>query len=300
MKKTFLAAVAIMLPFTVSASDLPGKKAAPAPVTTKSAPSFDAFLGGAAGYHYLDCSDCGGISGINGYAVSLRGTFEAPITNQFGFQGDVTLDSVAFPANSLGSNPSFNVTGKSAAVHAFWRDSSVGLIGIIGQKADYTLTDGVLGQTYESYLSANYLGLEGQYFINNVTLYGQVAYLSTSIYGEDIDGYSTNGQIRYFPSRDVKLTLKGNYSEVSNSLGNLSFASIGVRGETRLPNMPVSLFADATYQSLSASVGCNSCITDTKLLVGLNFNFTDQSLFERDRAGASLDPFEGVSALIGL
>lgn len=294
MNKMILATLALLMPLAAQASDLPVKKAVPSePVATKATSSLDAFLSGAYGYNNWEASGC---CNFEDYTVSLRGTFEVPITNQFRFQGDATLDSSEFP-NSLLWDSAANWTTKSGTIHAFWRDPSVGLIGLIGQRSDYSVTDGVLGQKFYSSISTNYIGVEAQYFFNNVTLYGQVSYLNLEYpcKGQcNANGYAANAQIRYFPTNDIKLTLKGNYSEVTDSISNgtTSFQLIGARGEYRFPNVPVSVFADATYQSVSASGGCSSCITQTKALVGLNFYLSDKSLLERDRSGASLDPFE--------
>jgi hypothetical protein len=98
----------------------------------------DAFGGGFGSF------DKGAVAGVNGSVT-------VPLGFRFGAQMDGTVASEA---------------GKfygSVADHVFWRDPTVGLIGLYGKASDYNGLGGVrMGQG----------GLEGEYYLSQVTLRG--------------------------------------------------------------------------------------------------------------------------------
>jgi hypothetical protein len=128
------------------AADLPSPAPPPAPslpVLALPAVSgfnakLDAFGGG------FDSFDKGAVAGVNGSVA-------VPLGFRFGAQADGPVASEA---------------GKfygSVADHVFWRDPSVGLIGLYGKASEYNGLGGVrMGQG----------GLEGEYYLSQVTFRG--------------------------------------------------------------------------------------------------------------------------------
>jgi hypothetical protein len=97
---------------------------------------FDAYFSAAIGYGWspLDVNGLPISIDNEGTQARLRATFEAPIAQGYGFQGDAVLgrDWSTLTVSFLGASFSTDDprTTATLAAHAFWRDPSVGLIGI--------------------------------------------------------------------------------------------------------------------------------------------------------------------------
>lgn len=132
-----------------------------------------------------------------------------------------------------------------------------------------------------------------------MTLYGQVAYqnLSAGSLNENAGGFALAGQVRYFATPNLMLALKGGYSALnfdgSASGYDHNAWTFGAKAEYRLAASPISLFAEADYRrGLFRSFRDE---TDQRFMVGAKWNFGSQTLFQRDRSGASLDPFRSLA-----
>ena len=279
-----------------------------APMPAYATPLFDAYFNVAAGYGWNSFDVTGAPISIdnNGLAVRGRATFEAAVTDRLGAQVDGVLGYDANALSSGGTSIDDPTTTATLASHFFWRDPNVGLIGAIGQYTHQTtrLDESVFGLDIDG---DNYFaGLEGQYFLNNVTLYAQAAYHSKTlgIEGEAIDGdgFTLAGQARYFVMPDWSVTAKGSYDTVdydvpvSSATLKESNWSVGLRSDYRFAATPVSIFGELTYGENTFKVtGIGSAsITekDTRAMVGIQYNLGTRTLQERDRAGGSLDPFD--------
>lgn len=308
MCKSLPFAVALV---TVASAALAGPPASPvtaAALPVYAAPLFDAYFNVAAGYGWNSFDVTGAPISIdnNGLAVRGRATFEAAVTDRLGAQVDGVLGYDANALSSGGTSIDDPTTTATLASHFFWRDPNVGLIGAIGQYTHQTtrLDESVFGLDIDG---DNYFaGLEGQYFLNNVTLYAQAAYHSKTlgIEGEAIDGdgFTLAGQARYFVMPDWSVTAKGSYDTVdydvpvSSATLKESNWSVGLRSDYRFAATPVSIFGELTYGENTFKVtGIGSAsITekDTRAMVGIQYNLGTRTLQERDRAGGSLDPFD--------
>lgn len=297
MKKILLSATALTaLSVSALAADLPARGA---PVMQPvGVSSFDAFGSLAAGYNWGAISAPGVTLNTDGLNLGARATFAAPISGNFGFQADGQYERSAYTLQNLNLTKN---TGDLAG-HVFWRDSSVGLLGVIAQAST---TETSLGFVSDR---RYFLGAEGQYFINNVTLYGQIAYENVNFgfpalsgNGVSGDGLIVAGQLRYFVSANLMLALKGSYETVSTSdLGNdLRHTGwlIGAKTEYRLNDSPISAFAEIDYRGGKFNVA-DVKDHETRLMVGAKFNFGSKTLFERDRSGASLDPLRSLKAVV--
>ena len=198
--------------------------AAPPTPPAYAAPLFDAYFNIAVGHGWNSFDGSGLPISIDnsGFAVSGRATFEAAISDRFGAQVDGVLGYDANALKAGGASFDDPATIATLAGHAFWRDPNVGLIGAIGQytsqatKVDEsTFTLSVDDTNY-------YAGVEGQYFLNNVTLYAQAAYhgktvgIATTSF--DGDGFTLAGQVRYFVMPDWSIAAKGSFDSVSFDL----------------------------------------------------------------------------------
>jgi len=194
----------------------------------------------------------------------------------------------------------------------FWRDPSVGLIGAIGQYTTQRSHVDTGGGTIDFGADDYYAGLEGQYFFNNITLYAQAAYDSrtfSSVGSIDGDGFILAGQVRYFAMPDWSIAAKGSYGVIdydtsaffgAGSLKNTSW-SAGLRSDYRLASMPVNVFAELSYgenKTTGTALFADISEKSTRAMIGFQYSFGSKTLQERDRAGASLDPFETHTAAV--
>ncbi len=317
MKKLVIAAVLASAPFAAQAADMPSKakKAAPvAHVTEASVLNFDGFVGGEIGYqstsHGFDYGagnqDMGNDKGLN---LNVHGSFETMLSSQYGLQMDAALNRTTHDFGTIqGQDLNYSTMVPTIAGHVFWRDSSKGLVGVFAQS---TTTDNLLIGTVAT--GYTYAGVEGQYFMNGFTAYGQVAYLSASIPGASLvgdvkgDGYALAAQLRYFVDPNLMIALRGSYTQASYQYAGVTLADnstsvVGLRAEYRLPNNPASLYADVSYNmnkiDASSSEGVKLSMDDARVMFGLNLNLGGKSLLERDRSGASLSTIDAPTTAV--
>jgi hypothetical protein len=278
-----------------SAADL---RHAPAPVPAIAPVSvFDAYVAVAAGYSW---SDNNLINGDNdGARLQGRGSFSYAFAPRFGFQGDGVFGHDWAKYKDIGlEDPTTDAT---LAAHLFWRDPQLGALGLMAQYTSLkTRLD--FGRGSYAFDTDNYLlGIEGQYFFGNASLYGQLAYhyADTAFFGDSLDGdgLAAVGQLRYFATPDWLIALKGGYDrvELSGDGETLTVKSwlFGARTEYRLANSPFSLFGEVTYSNTNYDFGgFDDKDRETRAMIGFKFNFGAPSLLDRDRAGAAFDPIE--------
>lgn len=318
MKKIAISAALILAPVLAQASDLPSKTSAPK-LTPKQTASFDGYIGGDIGYQTTDHSFTvpslfSNSAEVSGMTYGAHGAFSTMLSGPYGLQIDADLRRTEHDfsdAGCVGSYCTIKSMSPSLAAHLFWRDSSKGLIGAFVQYTSASkLIENFAGTEH------TYIGLEGQYFMNNMTIYGQIAYVSAGITSEslpaDADGYIIAGQLRYFADPNLMLALKASYTATSWSaygydLSDNTTSSIGARIEYRLTNAPISVYGDATYNVSDISYKdappfgeFDYGMDETRFLIGVNFNFGGASLLERDRSGASLNIIEAPHSPIGI
>ena len=108
-------------------------------------------------------------------------------------------------------------------------------------------------------------------------------------------------QLRYFVTPNAMLALKGGYESLRTDVINshhlkLNAWSVGLRGEYRFDQMPISAFADLDYRKGELNVGSRK-ETETRAMLGLKYSFGSKTLIDRDRNGASLDPVRSLKAI---
>ena len=172
--------------------------------------------------------------------------------------------------------------------HLSWHMGDSGLIGIL---AGY----GFGSPTDEETWRGGIVGIEGQAYFNQFTLYGQAALLGIGEDDED-EGFDDSAFLlravaRYFVHEDFKLEGEVAYIRGDNVIDDDDDGKgweWGVMAQMRLFDLPV-------YGSLAYRAGDWDATTEgddantQSVMVGLTFLFGSQSLMENDRAGAGLD-----------
>ena len=288
------------------AADLPSKKPAPAPVVSS---GIDAYASFAAGYNFGNMSIGGIGTDANGLNLAGRATFAAPISGGFGFQADGNFERSVNNKilAGMGSDADLVRNTGDVAGHLYMRNST-GLVGVIGQASVSEINLGILSDR------RYYGGLEAQYYLGNVTLYGQAAYQNANFgtfdfgggggIGLGAQGANLMGQVRYFMTPNAMLALKGAYETIeTDSMDGVTLRHnswlVGLRGEYRFDQSPISAFADIDYRSGEFNTA-GSKEHETRAMLGLKYNFGSKTLLDRDRNGASLDPVRSLKAILPL
>jgi len=306
MCKSLPYAVALV---TVASVALAGPPVAAAPVPAYAAPLFDAYFNVAAGYNWA--SNTGLPFSLDNRGAALRGraTFETALAERFGAQFDGVLGHEWNSFKGFDTPTDGPTATATLAAHLFWRDPNVGLIGAIGQYTRHD-TDIDTGSSKFSFTDENtFAGLEGQYFLGNVTLYAQAAYRSGTFTepGVNVDGegLALAGQARYFITADWLVAAKASYDQMTydppfTGASDLKIDSwtAGLRSEYRLAAMPISFFGELTYgEKTYRQYGSETGEKSTRAMVGIQYNLGAGTLLERDRAGGSLDPFDNYFSI---
>jgi hypothetical protein len=225
--------------------------------------------------------------------------------------GDSSADAVLTGAASLGSrfDPEWSVqidlfgeqvtTGSDTDQYASMQGIGghftyrIGNDGAIGVFAGY----GSGNPTDEETWAGAWYGLEGQLFLDNITLYGQASLLDISDHGGEGEGfddsaYMLRGVGRYFFTKDCKLELDVAYLEgdgvIDTDDDDGNAWEWGASVQMRIAESP--LYGTLGYRGGdydSTTEGENGEIHMVTL--GLTYLLGTQNLMENDRNGMSLD-----------
>ena len=304
MCKSLPYAVALVTVASAALAGPPAPLVNTAPVPAYAAPLFDAYFNVAAGYNWASNSGLPFSLDNRGAALRGRATFEMALAERFGAQIDGVLGHEWNSFKGFGTPTDGPTATATLAAHLFWRDPNVGLIGAIGQYTHHVM-DIDSGSSKFSFTDENtFAGLEGQYFLGNVTLYAQAAYRSGTFTEPgatvDGDGLALAGQARYFIAPNWLVAAKASYDRMTydppfTGASDLEIEgwTAGLRSEYRLAAMPVSFFGELTYgEKTYRQFGAETGEKATRAMVGIQYNLGTGTLLERDRAGGSLDPFD--------
>lgn len=235
-----------------------------------------------------------GSADLEGYQV--RGSVSASynFTPVLGVQGDVV---VRFDT-SESEGTELNVTGLDGALHAFYRDPSRFLLGGFVQIGRDNLE---IEGGPETSADRSYLGVEGQVFLDQFTVYGQLGLQNMSPeYSEaDAEGWFVTAELRYFLTPDFKIEAHAGRSELNTDFGanlQIETVNVGFGAEYKFADLPFSVFGQYDFTTSSINAVPDSSVDSHRVLVGLKFNMGEQTLQDRDRSGASLKPFD-INAL---
>jgi hypothetical protein len=248
-------------------------------------------------------SDTTGQFTIGGGILGYESTQSGADTNDLVINGSASVGVKLAPAWSA----QFDVAGEQVAAghdidedqyhtsqavggHLTWRKPGTGTVGIFTGFGSSSNTDHDV--TYGSWI-----GLEGQLFFNDVTIYGQAALLNISDGNNDglVDSASmVRGVGRYFFSKDMKVEVELARIEADDIFGGGEGSGDGeatewaVSLQGRLADAPI--YGTVAYRGGEYEEGGEGEQADlNSLIVGITFMFGTESLKQNDRDGTSLD-----------
>ncbi len=295
------------------------KKASNPGISIKSSQTgvVDAFISGDIGrtrskLNYFDSYN----NTVNDSSYNLRGSFAYQDPSKLGVQFDALYSQDNIKNSKL--------TTIDLAGHGFYRNDKF-LLGFFGQYKQPKLRNkDISADAYSSVFSSDqvFFGGEAQGYFGDFTLTGQLArqeFINQPSY-TDVSGniLFKHGNVatlkaNYFLNDNWKVTAGYSYNSVdmkydyglnnSNDTHKFSLST-----EYRLAKYPISFYGDFIHNKFNFSYPCSSDCTNISsnlktdaLFVGIKYNFGLDSLKERDRSGASLDPIsnKGFTDWIG-
>lgn len=232
-----------------------------------------------------------GSTSIGGSSTMIEGLLSGAynITPTLGVQGDVILGSENLDIYS----ESADITELEGALHAFYRQPDSFLVGGFVQVGSADYGDDGPGDALKHVFG----GAEGQVFLGDATLYGQVGGLRFSYDDSDYTttGYFVTGEFRYYLEPNLKVEAHGGFNSLKDddSGPELKTWSFGIGAEYRLEDSPFSLFATADHMVSTTDYDLSGLtMTSDRIMVGAKVNFGTDTMKERDRSGASLKPVQ--------
>ncbi len=265
------------------------------------ASQWDAFLAARIGYTWFDVPDEeGGFFigeddiDLDDWVFDARATGAYIFANNIGFQGDLTMAIQNLGEVDFEGDVGLDAKTTDLAAHLFYREPGSWLIGVIGQYGFTSFDFGGEGVDFDRY----YLGLEGQAYFGAFTLYAQGGYANVSMdndFTPDADGFFLNGQLRYFATPNWVFIGSAGYQGLEASQGgdslDIDVWTLGLHTEYRIDNTPFSLTLSYDYTNTDFEFdGDGADLDESRIMAGIKLNLGTQTLLERDRAGASLDP----------
>ncbi|MGH6685074.1 MAG: tail fiber domain-containing protein, partial [Pseudolabrys sp.] len=235
------------------------------------------------------------------------------ISTQIDIQAEGTRYNIPSALLAPGFAGSSSTLSYLAGGHLNWRDSQTGLVGVFGGIGDAGGNTGTFGSN-NSGVRHGVIGLEGQYYWNALTLYGQAGYDSTMSMGnlaifDNLHAWFLRGTGRYFfsPNFMVEGTAQyangaAEYTSTANPNADFNTWLWRLKAEWKPDAMPFSLFAtyDGSRTSYANNVTFRTAserVTENRLMAGLRLYMGQDTLLANDRTGATLniiDPL-GVS-----
>ena len=243
------------------------------------------------------------VIGHSGSYGKLDGRYLIPLTSMTALQIDASSEAAL---NMLSAQKSASFMGASQiGAHFLVRDGSSYQVGIFGGATMANIHDNG-GELWHGGI----VGVEGQLYFNNLTLWSQVGYagfvegLEYSQYHDDkYTPVQLRGGLRYFVSPDTKIgfsggyetgTLINSYSSTSTKRSSYTWGA-DIEHLVRLGNVPTSLFVKykGTYMP-GAGLDSSETVTYNKqtsqsIMAGVSFKLGTTSLIEQDRHGANTD-----------
>jgi hypothetical protein len=317
--KRFALAISVVAASTVGAgaADLPVKAPAVQPVLPPQASGYiEAYTGGSWLEDTISANPfffMPGTTKFDGWPIGGAGRGNWWATNDFSVQMDVQAEGTQYnvPPSFLGPGFSgrFSTLSYLVGGHANYRNSQTGLVGLFGAIGDVSGNVGT-STFFTSGTGVRHAlgGVEGQYYVNGLTLYGQIGYDATLDFGNtsdinDVHAWFFRGTARYFfmPNFMVEGTAQF-------STGAVGFSNFGliipdtdfdmwrasVKAEWRPSMMPFSIFGKYEFNQTSYSQNIvhftpNERIAENRLMAGIRVYFGQNTLLANDRTGATLD-----------
>jgi hypothetical protein len=224
-------------------------------------------------------------------ATGGEGLLSLPLGDNLSIQSDVKYEysTLANDAILTTAGPRYSYQG---AVHLSWRDPATGLFGAFGGMG--TSNFGPVGST-----NHRFVGGEAQFYIDNMTFYGQggyVEFVPGDVFTTGLDdGYFARGVFRWFFADNSRLQLEGTYLNADFNLSGNDYESFTVGGRYDFTLAGLPLIGDtALYVGYRGTFRDNCLdfgafgVDDHTIMVGTSYSFSGD-LITVDRQGATLD-----------
>jgi len=324
--KRFVIAISVLAFGTTcaAAADLPVKAPAVAPVLPPQASGYvEAYTGGS----WLDDTVAAspfftipGTTRFDGWPIGGAGRGNWWASNDISLQLDAQAEGTQFKVPSSlfvpGFSGRFSTLSYLVGGHANYRNSQTGLIGAFGAIGDASGTE----QTNALFTGGSGVrhalgGLEGQYYFNALTLYGQVGYDSSLDFGNsasisDVHAWFFRGTARYFVMPNFMIEGTAQYS--TGAIGFNNFGAnpadtdfnmwrASIKAEWKPVTMPFSVFGkyefnQTTFAQNNVNFTPGERIADNRLMAGIRFYLGQNTLLANDRSGATLDILDTLGA----
>ena len=244
--------------------------------------------------YWWDSWDYGGGSTYDDEYTTLVGSarvnipYDEFVNLQLDITGETSLDEYT------GSDAGHFAAGG----HLNWRDPMVGLLGVFAAV-------GTVNDYYAE--STAMVGIEGQYYCDMWTFYGQIGYWDSHDGGESSlirNAGFIRGEVSYYASQQLKLT--GGLKYLAGDIGDYYYSAEGSQGWDWIlrldyffgKTIPVAGFAEYSGRSNDVDYYDNS-LDVNRFNVGLTFYFggdgnNDLKYHDRNGASVSLPDFDEI------
>jgi hypothetical protein len=170
------------------------------------------------------------------HGTYVQGAVSIPVGNMFGLQIDA--GSMNVDVNGANGFQDFGVQASGVAGHFFWRDPSMGLLGVYGHHVSYEFDNGPNDK-----IENTRIGVEAEAYLGNFTLKGFAGqdHLDWDFVSNDEKFWTGSGEINYYINDNFMLTAGVDHSFETTS------ASVGVEAFADMGGFSPSLYANAKF-----------------------------------------------------
>lgn len=240
------------------------------------------------GYTFIGSVDSDEDSLDDYFNGGRSGRLSLPLGDNLSIQMDVdneTNSSWAYGDSDKYDDDDFHYSFQGLG-HLSWRDPSTGLIGVFGGAGTGRAGD-------RDPMSLRVIGGEAQFYLSNLTLYGQGGYLDGTGDGDVFnDAVFGRGVLRWFTSENSVLQGEASYASGTVEDEDASIIEWGARYGTVIAGLPIigdtNVFVGYRGNKFSSDEDDESFVDHT-FMVGFRTWFGGNTLQEHDRVGATLD-----------
>jgi hypothetical protein len=230
------------------------------------------------------------LRGEYGYTSDPMASYAAGAYVNFPLAERLNLE-VEARGNWVNSDSNGRASDAGAFLHLYWRDPQRLAVGGFAGYSGLTIYTNQHGRMWTA-------GAEVQAYLDNVTLYGQAAGVSSSASSGWLyfDGFFIRGTARAFVMPNLRLQFDTQWSRLNNT-DRIDILTLIGTAEYRFQNHDLSAFASIRWDW--ADPVANQRYDTTRFLVGIRGYFGSGSLLENDRRGAPMDviPFPPLYVL---
>jgi hypothetical protein len=211
------------------------------------------------------------------------------LTERFSAQFDIVGETGKFDEDGVSAETRHNI---ATGGHLSWRYPEMYALGIFGGVAEGTILNNEGNET------RYFLGLEGQYYLNDFTLYGQAGF-SDLISGDDghaemVDAWFVRGVGRWFVTPNDKIEGEVGFyyaGDLQNSSPNGPSRTYnwGALYEHQFASSPFSAYAEYNGLKREDDSHDSNHTTEHIFLIGARINLQQPDLKTADRYGATFD-----------